>query len=270
MVSLLLDKESDVTRVDMKGRTPLLHACLNNNIKLCKILLAEGANTTLYSCRKKDISILSISIVKNYLDIFNLFLEKVDDINMIIENESNYTMIHNAVARNNLEIANILINNGANVNVNDNCRITPLHLSTSEEMTTLLLNNNANVNEIDTRGKSPLLICCENSKKHLIKLLLDHGADMNCKDKDRNSPLYLSIKRIFLDIFNIFIEKIDNNDINMNIHKDDNIEKTMLQVAIENNCLSIVNILIDRGVNINVVDDKIGNSPLHSIMVIGK
>ncbi len=85
-------------------------------------------------------------------------LESGIDLNQIIEGEGCYP-IHFAI-NSSLEIMQLLIDNGADVNVKDQKGKTPLHIVTavkpSIEKMELLIDNGADVNAVDNEGKTPL------------------------------------------------------------------------------------------------------------------
>jgi len=85
-------------------------------------------------------------------------LESGVDLNQIIEGEQCYP-IHFAV-NSSLEIMQLLIDHGADVNVKDQKGKTPLHIvaavKPSIEKMQLLIDNGADVNAVDQDGKTPL------------------------------------------------------------------------------------------------------------------
>ena len=59
----------------------------------------------------------------------------------------------------------------------------------------LLLARGANIgfrSSFLQRGRTPLHIACEKGHVDLVRLLLDHGADAKCMDRDGYSPLQLA------------------------------------------------------------------------------
>ncbi len=85
-------------------------------------------------------------------------LESGIDLNQIIEGEQGYP-IHFAV-NSSIEIIQMLIDYGADVNVKDAKGKTPLHIvaavKPSIEKMELLIDNGADVNAVDNEGKTPL------------------------------------------------------------------------------------------------------------------
>ena len=94
------------------------------------------------------------------------------------------------------EIIQVLINAGADLNMEDNDGLTPLmssfiddgfynHVETIE----LLLDNNANVNYQNRNGETALHIASQLDRTEIIRILVDRGANVNIRDRNGNTPL---------------------------------------------------------------------------------
>ena len=81
------------------------------------------------------------------------------------------------------DIADILIRRGVNVNAADLSGQTPLHCSAIEGnagMARFLLEKGAIVDASDKSGNTPLHLA---SSVDIVKMLIDHGADINRENK---------------------------------------------------------------------------------------
>ena len=124
---------------------------------------------------------------------------------------SGVAAIHLAVLESNIELIEILINNGADVNIAVNSsrtesrfhahlhEFTPLHIAAnfhftanlnSFEMAGLLIANGADVNQKSDDGQSPLHIAVRGGNDRLVELLIANGADVNAKDFEDYTPLH--------------------------------------------------------------------------------
>jgi len=96
------------------------------------------------------------------------------------------TALHWAAFRDDLEMAKILIQAGANVRATTReGGITPLIMACtngSAPMIQLLLNAGADVNQAKTNGTTPLMTAAASGSAEAVKILLDHGADVNAKE----------------------------------------------------------------------------------------
>jgi len=85
----------------------------------------------------------------------------------------------------NFKVTQLLIEEGADVNLRNESGTTPLHRAVigGDAMTILLLlKNGANPNSQDNDGTSPLMKAAVWDHPHIVRLLLQYGADPNIRD----------------------------------------------------------------------------------------
>lgn len=153
----LIKRGADVKALDQAGRNPLLAAAYNGNSKMIQMLLDNGA--------------------KPMINTGELFMgELVDPVTPLCVAMSNYK----------IDAARILVMNGADVNIADSEGDTPLHSAASGgfmEMAQLLIDHGANVNA-ETPGYhwTPLQAAGFMGHKDMMDLLISHGADVNVRN----------------------------------------------------------------------------------------
>lgn len=89
-----------------------------------------------------------------------------------------------------------LLAQGANPNVRDDDRRTPVHqavLGNSVGLLGLLLEAGADVNAKDAHGFTPLHFAAQEYLPEIARILVGKGADVNAKDEDGNSTLWRAI-----------------------------------------------------------------------------
>ena len=99
-----------------------------------------------------------------------------------------------------VDIVQLLLGRTANVDLQDKCRMTPLHLACyfgRLEIAQVLLNHGARVNTNNKLGQSPLHIVLESNRSGgdgvgISRLLLGHGANVNSQDDYNETPLHLA------------------------------------------------------------------------------
>ena len=103
-------------------------------------------------------------------DIAELLLQNGAEINAADQNGD--TALHFAIANDMIKMVKLLIKHGANVNVGDTDLQSPLHLSAKmghKEITQILIRSGANINAKQTNGMNPLqaaLVCGKDGKSH--------------------------------------------------------------------------------------------------------
>ncbi len=107
------------------------------------------------------------------------------------------TLLHAAAGRGREVIAELLIDNGANVNVKDALAATPLHEAANigdNELVELLIAKGADVNANDLYGSTPLHQAAHRGRKAVVTLFISKGADVNAMNRESRTPLNLAEK----------------------------------------------------------------------------
>ncbi len=84
------------------------------------------------------------------------------------------------------------------VNVRDEHGMTPLYKAAREgniEIAKMLLEHGAHIEVSDSEGKTPFQWAFSINDAEVVKLLLEHGADVNAKNEDAYTPLYLAVRK---------------------------------------------------------------------------
>ena len=108
------------------------------------------------------------------------FIENGNYINEFNEHYYNYTPLHISALNSNIEIAKMLIENGADINSNAKNNLQPIHvaaLNNNLELIKLLIKNGANINAKDQFNRSPLHLATFKKNCEIIDYLLNNGAD---------------------------------------------------------------------------------------------
>jgi len=101
-----------------------------------------------------------------------------------------------AVEKGFVDVATILCKAGADTNIQDHHSVgknTPLHIASQQnklEMCQILLQHGANPNIQNKLGFSPLHLAAREGREDIIKLLLSRGADGGIRDNFGNNASY--------------------------------------------------------------------------------
>lgn len=181
-------------------------------------------------------SMLLDCVLFNEVRLVKLLINFGADVNCLSSHGSTLLM-HNR--RNSKEIIQILLDNGADVTIENNwgenalltlvqCRNTDIRRQmTKEEFIEIVrtfLERGANPNAHNREGVTILMMAAKGLKKEIIQLLIDYGADLDYQDKDGRTALIWAALNGDKKIIKILLA----NEANVNIaDKDGYIAKTL-------------------------------------------
>jgi len=102
-----------------------------------------------------------------------------------------------AVLNHNTDIVQLLLTHNAKVNISDSNPLVQACAEQNLEIVTMLLENGANVNKKNEYGDSSLTACIKNgADEKLITLLIGHGFRINKKDKKGRTPAIIAVQEL--------------------------------------------------------------------------
>lgn len=123
---------------------------------------------------------LHVAAKANATNLAQLLIEKGADINS--RDVQYYTPLHTAAEYGKSAMTELLLVNDADVNATDNMRRTPLHASLYKEPTlevvAMLINAKADMDSRDKMGTTALTIAVQRDLPAVARFLLEHGADV--------------------------------------------------------------------------------------------
>ncbi|XP_046452784.1 putative ankyrin repeat protein RF_0381 [Daphnia pulex] len=196
---LLAHPKVKIDDVDRDGHTALHLAASVSNVIAVQKLLENGANPTIYD--KEGLSPLHVAVgERDGNEIIDLLLAH-DKVNVDDVNEFGETALHAAAYASNVIAVKRLIEKGANPNLFDKDDLSPLHVAALQNngnpMIDLLLeaqkvNGMGDVNYRNGCGWTALHYAAESSNEITAEHLIVKGADVNCRDNNGITPLYLA------------------------------------------------------------------------------
>ncbi|KAM9412185.1 poly [ADP-ribose] polymerase tankyrase-2-like isoform 1-T1 [Salvelinus alpinus] len=211
VAELLVIHGAVVNIADLWKFTPLHEAAAKSKYEICKLLLQHGADPT----KKNRDGSTPLDLVKDGdTDMQDLLrgdaalldaakkgclarVEKLcssDNVNCRDAQGRHSTLLHLAAGYNNLEVAEYLLQHGAEVNSQDKGGLIPLHNAASYghvDVGALLIKYDACVNATDKWAFTPLHEAAQKGRTQLCALLLAHGANPALRNQEGQSPLDL-------------------------------------------------------------------------------
>ncbi|MFA5192155.1 MAG: ankyrin repeat domain-containing protein, partial [Verrucomicrobiia bacterium] len=219
VVKVLVAHKADINRIASDGWTPT---------SLAEELLGATGPVTFFLLQHGGVPGISDATL-NYLvshpgasRLKRVLQSRPDVVSM--KDEHGRTALHNGVASQNKDAVELLLSYCANDHVRDEKGETPLEIAQragSPAIVDLLQKYNAMkrgsaihdaihhqdmaqvkkllasrpmvVNEIDPSGRSPLHTALSRNNNEMLKLLLDHHANINARDDDEQTPLHFAV-----------------------------------------------------------------------------
>ena len=169
-----------------------------------------------------------------------------------------------AIYHGQIQIAETLVMNGAKVDKRDKNGETPIHWATTynqKEIIKILVDHGADVdiaNE-DFDKDSPIHSAVFANKKEVVNILIKCGADINKENRRKITPLQIAVQNRNEDIVKLLIQ----NGAKIDPRMESGCYQAPLHQAVEDNEKSIVELLLKNGANIEVRDIIGKRSPLH-------
>lgn len=169
----------------------------------------------------------------------------------------NEEIIFQAAADGNLaKVEALLKRNPTLINLRDRHSKTPLHKTATVEIAGLLIRYGADVNARGWMGSTPLHEMTSKDRLDIAQLLIAHGANVNATRDYNITPLHwaksIQMARLLLQ-HGAAVSPRDEGG------------KTPFQNAVLSGDLDFVNLFIEYGAEIQIVDNLYGQTPLHIV-----
>jgi ankyrin repeat protein len=224
--------------------TALYYAALCGLCDLAEHLIDARAEDANAKCGRHG-SPLHAAVYMGHLDTARVLLDHGADVNL--ENQDGKTPLVKAYRRRNLETMGLLLQHGANPDAQYDGHGSISHDAAwrgNAEVMELLLQHKADVHIRGTDEDKWTLLhwsWTSNLNAKLVQILLDHGADINALDAHHNTPLYEAAKRRRLDSVRVLLEH------GADVHIRGKGDLTPFQMAKSQRSTQIAQLLLEHG-----------------------
>uniref|UniRef100_A0A671R2S8 Ankyrin-1-like n=1 Tax=Sinocyclocheilus anshuiensis TaxID=1608454 RepID=A0A671R2S8_9TELE len=289
VVTELVNYGANVNAQSQKGFTPLYMAAQENHLEVVKFLLDNGANQTIPT--EDGFTPLAVALQQGHENVVALLINhgtkgkvrlpalhiaaRNDDTRtaaVLLQNDPNpdvlskvfktftgFTPLHIAAHYENLNVAQLLLNRGADVNFMPKNGITPLHIASRRGnviMVRLLLDRGAKIDAKTKDELTPLHCAARNGHVRIIEILLDQGAPIQAKTKNGLSPIHMAAQGDHLECIRQLLQyNAEIDDITLD-------HLTPLHVAAHCGHHRMAKVLLDKGAKPNTRALN-GFTPLH-------
>ena len=269
-LSYLTENGADVNARTYDGRTPLMIATARGYIKVAMYLIDHGAEVHDRTAALHNAVHCSCTDPSS-CEILSCMIENGGDVNA--KTFGNRTPLMTAAEKGQIKVVTYLIEHGVRstnsttsdyVNLRDDNGQTALHHAVqcfdpiSCEILSCLIERGGDVNSTYDNC-TPLMIAAERGQMKLVTFLIEHGANLDRRDKDDQTALHYAVcgSDVSCEILSYLIE--NGAEVNAFTRHDN---CTPLMLACKYGHLNAVTSLIEHGTKVNL-QDAIGNTAVH-------
>jgi ankyrin repeat protein len=169
----------------------------------------------------------------------------------------NYTPLHSAACYGDVEMVQVLLGYGVDVNVRSPPDWTPLHQAAARgspfleihnivqstlDVARILLEHGADVNARTHRSSTLLHFAAEAGSAEVVRVLLEHGANVDAEDGERRTPLHGATRKGNVELVRMLLEH------GANVEAEDKKGRTSFRIASAKGYNDIVELLSGHSV----------------------
>ncbi|KAH8795894.1 ankyrin repeat-containing domain protein [Flagelloscypha sp. PMI_526] len=213
----------------------LRFAAAANDVEMMKVLLKEDADTNLIGPGPNidQAFALGLASEKGYLGAVELLLENGADVNI-----GDDCALCSASDNGHPEVMRVLLRHGAYVNINSGSLLISASENGRLEVMRVLLDHGADVN---INSGSLLISASKKGRLEVIRVLLEHGADVNKSSSPGGSALSLASENGHQEVVELLLE----NGADVNIFG-----ASALRLAAFNRHFEVVALLVEKGADV--------------------
>uniref|UniRef100_A0AAQ4QD78 Ankyrin repeat domain 44 n=1 Tax=Gasterosteus aculeatus aculeatus TaxID=481459 RepID=A0AAQ4QD78_GASAC len=241
-VRVLIRHSADVNARDKNWQTPLHVAAANNALRCAEVI----------------IPLLSSVNVSDRGGRTALHHAALNGHTEFVDRETRASVVPAAPPAGHLDVACLLVSQGAEVSCKDKRGYTPLHAASSSGKIAVVKHLlNLTIDECNAFGNTALHVACYNGQDAVVSELIDYGANVGQANNKGFTPLHFAAASTHGALC---LEFLVNNGADVNAQSRDG--KSPLHMTAVHGRFTRSQTLIQNGGEIDSVD-KDGNTPLH-------
>lgn len=242
MTRIFIKQGADVHKEDAQKWTPLFCAALNGHADVAHVLLSEGADV---NARDSSAATpLHAAVINDHVDVTRLLLEYGTDANAIDKDGSSPVCL--AASNGNLQMMDLLFQEGTSADRIGKRSISPLEIASRgghAAAVQWLLVKGVDVNSKNTH---PLIEAVYANQSHIVRILLDVGADINKVNELGYTALGTAVKQGNLRIASRLVAA----GASVNSSGKSVADESPLQMAVFGGNETLVSLLVDHGADV--------------------
>jgi len=269
-VKQLIADQVSIGAKDHYGRTPLHIAAEYGHVKVTALLIEADADieARTYSAIHTywQYTPLMVTAEWDQASVAKLLISAGADVNARDGSKKKWAVLHIAAAKGNTGVAEILIKNGADIDVlTDRTFNTPLLMAARgghKTMAELLINQGANINAANSDANTPLHYAAQSGTFEIVQSMLAKGADVNTMtiagSNPGQTPLHATAYSGNTKVAELLISQ------GADINAANQYGYTPLRRTVDQGQLAMAELLIKKGADTGT-RDKHGVTPLHVV-----
>ncbi|KAI3688006.1 hypothetical protein L1987_81712 [Smallanthus sonchifolius] len=260
IVEILLANQANIDRLDPSTWGPIHLAAGGGHVDILRLLLVKGVNVD--AVTKDGNTALHLAVEERRRDCARLLLTSGAQFD-ICNSSAGETPLHIAAALGDENMVKLLIQMGANKNIQNRDRKTAYDVAVEHGHTRLfdalgladtlsvaatkgdirtikrLLEDGVTINGLDQHGWTVLHRASFKGRADIVQILVNKGIDIDARDEDGYTALHCAVESGHTDVIELLVKK--GADVDARTNKG----ATAMQIAVSLNYTGIIRVLID-------------------------
>ena len=172
VLEVLIDAGADIEATNNNGMSPLLVASWHGNLRSVELLLKAGAGVCVAD--NKGRACITLAALDGHTETVRTLL-CVPEVDVNQPSHQGFTSLHCTAFANRSDVAQVLIDAGADIEARNIIGSTPLHCACqggAHEIVQMLVEAGADVCEVDDQGRTCLSIAAQNGHTETVRYLV--------------------------------------------------------------------------------------------------